>query len=99
MGDIVSRLEDHVTSTKQKTIPIIDFENNESLRGLDYLDTIYHAAVNKQVLKYRSFKKTLSQYFFILPLSVKGILEPKVCIWLSKRKPDQFAIVNYYLKD
>ena len=65
MGDIVSRLEDHVTSAKQKTIPVIDFEKNESLKGLDYLDTIYHAIVNKQVLnlKYRSFKARSANTF------------------------------------
>ena len=29
MGDIISRLEDHVTSVRQKTTPIIDFEKNK----------------------------------------------------------------------
>lgn len=72
MGDIVSRLEDHVTSAKQKTTPVIDFEKNESLKGLNYLDTIYNAIVNKQVLniEYRSFKarsaNTLKFYPYLL---------------------------------
>ena len=58
MTDIVSRLEDHVTSAKQQTIPVIDFEKNENLKGLEHLDAVYHAIVNKQALnvKYRSFK-------------------------------------------
>ena len=73
MGDIVSRLEDHVTSAKQKTIPVIDFEKNESLKGLDYLDTIYHAIVNKQVLsmKYRSFKARSTNTFIFHPYLLK----------------------------
>jgi predicted DNA-binding transcriptional regulator YafY len=73
MGDIVSRLEDHVTSAKQKTIPVIDFEKNESLKGLDYLDTIYHAIVNKQVLniKYRSFKAHSANTFIFYPYLLK----------------------------
>lgn len=73
MGDIVSRLEDHVTSAKQKTIPVIDFEKNESLKGLDYLDTIYHAIVNKQVLniKYRSFKARSANTFIFYPYLLK----------------------------
>lgn len=73
MGDIVSRLEDHVTSAKQKTIPVIDFEKNESLKGLDYLDTIYHAIVNKQVLnmKYRSFKARSANTFLFYPYLLK----------------------------
>ena len=73
MGDIVSRLEDHVTSAKQKTIPVIDFEKNESLKGLDYLNTIYHAIVNKQVLsiKYRSFKARSANTFLFYPYLLK----------------------------
>lgn len=73
MGDIVSRLEDHVTSAKQKTLPVIDFEKNESLKGLNYLDTIYNAIVNKQVLniKYRSFKALSASSFMFHPYLLK----------------------------
>ncbi len=58
MTDIVSRLEDHVTSAKQKSAPVIDFEKNENLKGLEHLDMIYQAIVEKKVLEisYRSFK-------------------------------------------
>lgn len=73
MGDIVSRLEDHVTSARQKTIPVIDFEKNDSLKGIDYLDAIYHAIVNKQVLslKYRSFKARSASTFAFNPYLLK----------------------------
>ena len=73
MGDIVSRLEDHVTSARQKTIPVIDFEKNESLKGLSYLDTIYNAIVNKQTLemKYRSFKARSASTFIFYPYLLK----------------------------
>lgn len=73
MGDIVSRLEDHVTSVRQKTIPVIDFEKNEILKGLNYLDTIYHAIINKQAieLKYRSFKARSASVFIFYPYLLK----------------------------
>ncbi len=73
MGDIVSRLEDHVTSAKQKTVPVIDFEKNESLKGLDHLDTIYHAIVNRQALhiKYKSFKARSASNFIFNPYLLK----------------------------
>jgi len=73
MGDIVSRLEDHVTSARQKTVPVIDFEKNESLRGLYHLDTVYHAIVNKHVLniKYRSFKARSANTFMFHPYLLK----------------------------
>lgn len=73
MGDIVSRLEDHVTSARQKTIPVIDFEKNEGLKGLNYLDVIYNAIVNKQTLelKYRSFKARSANTFLFYPYLLK----------------------------
>ncbi len=73
MGDIVSRLEDHVTSARQKTVPVIDFEKNESLRGLNYLDTIYHAIINKQALhiRYRSFRARSASDFIFNPYLLK----------------------------
>lgn len=73
MGDIVSRLEDHVTSARMKTNPVIDFEKNENLKGLNYLDTIYHAIVNKQPLqmKYRSFRARSASNFIFYPYLLK----------------------------
>ena len=65
MSEIINRLEDHVASARMKTTPVIDFEKNESLKGLDYLDTIYHAIVNEHPiqLKYRSFKARSANSF------------------------------------
>lgn len=73
MDDIVSRLEDHITSVRQKTTPIIDFEKNNSLTGLNYLDTIYRAILNKQAiqLKYRSFKARSAADFVFYPYLLK----------------------------
>lgn len=73
MQDIVSRLEDHVVSAKQKTMPVIDFEKNENLKGLNFLDLIYNAIVNKQVLnlKYRSFKARSASKFLFYPYLLK----------------------------
>lgn len=73
LGEIVNRLEDHITSTRQKTLPVIDFEKNESLKGLDHLDTIYKGIVNKQVLeiKYRSFKARSAKTFLFHPYLLK----------------------------
>ena len=67
MGEIVNRLEDHVTSVNQSTSPVIDFEKNEDLRGLAHLDTIYSAIINKRVLRieYKSFKaRDASSFLF-----------------------------------
>ncbi|MCL1938284.1 MAG: WYL domain-containing protein [Candidatus Azobacteroides sp.] len=73
MTDIVSRLEDHVASVKQKTVPVIDFEKNESLKGLEHLDAIYQAITHKQtlLLKYRSFKARSANSFLFYPYLLK----------------------------
>lgn len=73
MGEIVSRLEDHVTSARMKTTPVIDFEKNESLKGLDHLDTIYRAIVDEHPLqmKYRSFKARSASRFVFYPYLLK----------------------------
>lgn len=73
MGEIVSRLEDHVTSARLKTTPIIDFEKNENLKGLSHLDTIYNAILNKQALTitYRSFKARSANTFILHPYLLK----------------------------
>ena len=49
------------------------FEKNESLKGLDYLDTIYHAIVNEHPLqlKYRSFKARSANSFIFYPYLLK----------------------------
>lgn len=73
IGEIVNRLEDHVTSTRQKSIPVIDFEKNDNLKGLNHLDIIYHSIVNKQALdmKYRSFKARSASQFIFYPYLLK----------------------------
>ena len=73
MSEIINRLEDHVASARMKTTPVIDFEKNESLKGLDYLDTIYHAIVNEHPiqLKYRSFKARSANSFIFYPYLLK----------------------------
>jgi len=87
MTDIVSRLEDHVTSAKQQTIPVIDFEKNENLKGLEYLDTVYHAIVHKQVLiiTYRSFKARSANTVTFYPYLLKEYRNRWFVFGLEKR--------------
>ncbi len=58
LNEVVQKLEDHVYSASHSTESIIDFEKNERLRGLDFLDTIYNAIVSKKPMDitYQSFK-------------------------------------------
>lgn len=67
ISNLVSKLESHVTAVKSKSTPIIDFEKNESLKGLEYLDLIYQAILNKQTIKinYKPFTaKNITKIIF-----------------------------------
>ncbi|MCL2649872.1 MAG: WYL domain-containing protein [Candidatus Azobacteroides sp.] len=87
MTDIVSRLEDHVTSAKQRTTPVIDFEKNENLKGLEHLDMVYYSIVNKQVLdiKYRSFKARSAGTIVFYPYLLKEYRNRWFVFGLEKR--------------
>ncbi len=65
LGGIVQKLEDHVYTQKTKQRPIIDFEKNEQLKGLQYLDVLYQHILRKQVIQitYKSFKARTAQAF------------------------------------
>ena len=58
LEDIVNRLNDHVSSLQHKTQPVIFFEKNDRLRGLNYINMSYDAIVSKRTLNimYKSFK-------------------------------------------
>lgn len=57
LDGMVQKLEDSINVQKNQT-PVIDFEKNENLKGLEHLDTLYQAILSKQVLTitYQSFK-------------------------------------------
>ena len=90
MSDIINRLEDHVASARMKTTPVIDFEKNESLKGLDYLDTIYHAIVNEHPITAQiSFvQATFGQQLYFLSLSIKRVSQPMVRLWCQRKRTD-----------
>ena len=58
LSGMVQKLEDKVYTSKTKKGGIIDFEKNEGLRGLGYLEEIYQAIQKQQTLliSYQSFK-------------------------------------------
>ena len=50
LNEVVNKLEDYAYSTTHNIQPVIDFEKNEQLKGLEHLDMIYNAVVNKKSL-------------------------------------------------
>lgn len=71
MNGIIQKLEDSISSTKKKAI--IHLDKNERLKGLEHIETLYQAVLQKKVLKitYKSFKAREFQEFIIHPQILK----------------------------
>lgn len=70
---MVTRLEDKLYKHEHKGRSYIDFEKNELLRGLEYIEPIHKAIINKKTLsiKYKSFKAEKEQEFTFYPYLLK----------------------------
>jgi predicted DNA-binding transcriptional regulator YafY len=58
LNEMVSKLEDKIYTQKTHSAPVIDFERNDNLKGLEYIEVIRKAIVSKKTIciTYRSFK-------------------------------------------
>jgi predicted DNA-binding transcriptional regulator YafY len=70
---VIQKLEDHVHKAKAKTQPVIEYETNVNLKGLEHLDKIYQAIINKKALNiaYKSFKAKEEKSFIFHALLLK----------------------------
>lgn len=67
LNAVVQKLEAHVYSAATNRQTVIDFEKNENLKGLAYLDVLYQTIVQQKVVEvtYRSFKaKEANRFYF-----------------------------------
>jgi len=74
LSGVVQKLEAHVFSASGKGMAVIDFEKNENLRGLAFLDQLYRAVVQQQVIwiTYQSFTAKEKQ---VIPFHVWWLKE------------------------
>jgi len=65
LSGMVQRLEDKIRTARTHQVSIIDFEKNDNLKGLEYLETIYQAILQQQCLEitYQSFRAKAAQTF------------------------------------
>lgn len=73
VNEMVHKLEDKIYSEQYQQAPVIDFEKNELLTGIEWLDILYKAIVNKNVLtmSYQSFKARQSADIILYPYLLK----------------------------
>lgn len=73
LSGMVQKLEDKIHVSKTKERPVIDIEKNENLKGLEHIDPLYQAIINKKCIEltYQSFKARTSNTFVFNPALLK----------------------------
>lgn len=89
LDSMVQKLEDHVYSQKISQKPVIDFEKNENLKGLEFLDRLYQSIIHQKALTmtYQSFKARSASSFDFHPYLLKEFRNRWFIIG-AKRKND-----------
>lgn len=96
MEDIVGRLEDQVSAVRHDKTPVIYFENNDRLVGLNHIAELYRAISEKKpvVLLYQSFKAHRPHRFEFSPYVLK---EYRNRWFVYGRRPDMAVLQNLAL--
>jgi predicted DNA-binding transcriptional regulator YafY len=73
VSEMVNKLEDKIYSEQHQQAPVIDFEKNDRLTGIEWLDILYKAIVNKTtlLLTYQSFKARQASELIFYPYLLK----------------------------
>ncbi|HTJ50337.1 MAG TPA: WYL domain-containing protein [Cyclobacteriaceae bacterium] len=88
LSGMVQKLENKIYTARTNTEPVIDFEKNENLKGLEYIEPLYQAIIKKTplVLEYQSFKAKNANTFDFHAYYLKEYRNRWFVIGLSKRK-------------
>lgn len=73
VSEMVSKLEDKIYSEQYQQAPVIDFEKNELLTGIEWLDVLYKNIISKTTLAltYQSFKAREASDIIFYPYLLK----------------------------
>jgi predicted DNA-binding transcriptional regulator YafY len=73
MEDIMGRLEDLLNTTREKTQPVIFFDKNDRLKGLEHLNPLHKAILAKHPINisYQSFHARKPNSFVFHPYALK----------------------------
>lgn len=73
MEDIMGRLEDRVNMAKEKSHPVIFFDKNDKLKGLEFIEPLHSAILAKRPLKinYQSFRARFPSALIFHPYALK----------------------------
>jgi predicted DNA-binding transcriptional regulator YafY len=86
--EMVNKLEDKIYSEKYKQAPVIDFEKNELLTGINWLDPLYKAIISLSTiqLRYKSFKARSANEIVFFPYLLKEYRNRWFVLGMPKKK-------------
>jgi predicted DNA-binding transcriptional regulator YafY len=86
LNEVVQKLEDHVYAAAHQTQPVIDFEKNEQLKGLEFLEPLYHSVIRRKTIqiKYCSFRAREAAVFHFHAWWLKEFKNRWFCIGVKK---------------
>ncbi|MCR5152592.1 MAG: WYL domain-containing protein [Prevotella sp.] len=92
VDDVVNRLEDHVASMRYQVEPIIFLENNNRLKGLEYITPLHDAIMAQKVIKvtYMTFKSEEPVTFSFSPYILKEFRNRWFVFGKRHDTPDRF---------
>lgn len=73
MADVVSRLQDKILTAAGNRGPIVDFERNPNLKGLEHLNPLYDAIASQTTVSvsYKSFNARSPRQYILFPYLLK----------------------------
>ncbi len=85
--EMVNKLEDKIYSEKHQQPSVIDFEKNELLAGIQWLDVLYKAIVAKTTMQltYQSFKARQASDIIFYPYLLKEYRNRWFILGMTKR--------------
>ena len=96
LQEVVQKLEDHVYSHQTNTQPVIDFEKNDHLKGLEFLDVLHkHILQHHSIsITYQSFRSRQPNTFVLYPYLLK---EYRNRWFVIGSRDDGYKLVNLAL--
>jgi hypothetical protein len=94
MSDMIARLENNLYRSIHDGRNYIQFENNRLLKGLEHINPIYQAILNKRslLIEYKSFKALESQQLICYPYLMKEYRNRWFLIARAKKKKMLFTL-------
>lgn len=87
LGGMVQRLEDKIHTAKTNNESVIDFEKNDNLKGLEFIDTLYKSVIDKKCIEitYQSFRARTTNTFIFHPYLLKEYRNRWFVLGVSKK--------------